>query len=141
METINRNAITVSAIINAGIDKVWTLFNDPKAITEWCTGHPDWHTPSSENDLRVGGKFKHRMEAKDGSMGFDFEGTYSAVNENKLIEYSIADGRKVKITFEQEGNAVKLTEVFEAENMNSEEMQRAGWQGILDNFKQYAETH
>ena len=141
METINQKAITVQATINTSVENAWKQFNDPKAIIVWATGHPDWHTPSSENDLRVGGKFKTRMEAKDGSMGFDFEGTYTTVEENKLIEYTMADGRKVKVSFESAGNGVVVTETFDPENMNSEEMQRAGWQGILDNFKAYAETH
>ncbi len=141
METINQKAISVQATINAEVEKVWNLFNDPKAITEWSSGHPDWHTPCSENDLREGGKFKTRMEARDGSMGFDFEGTYTTVKENKLIEYTMGDGRKVKVVFEPAGDTVTLTETFDLENMNSEEMQRAGWQGILDNFKAYVESH
>lgn len=141
METTNQKAISVEATINAPADKVWKLFNDPQAITKWNSGHPDWHTPSAENDLRVGGKFKHRMEAKDGSMGFDFEGTYTAITENKLMEYTIADGRKVKVIFEPSGNGTIVTEIFELENIHSEEMQRFGWQGILNSFREYVESH
>lgn len=141
METIHQKAITVQTTIKADIGKVWKLFNDPEAITKWNSGHPEWHTPSSENDLRVGGKFKHRMEAKDGSMGFDFEGIYTAVTEHKLMEYDIADGRKVKVVFGQGADGTVVTETFDLENIHSEEMQRAGWQGILDNFKAYAESH
>lgn len=141
METINQKAITVQTTIHADIRKVWKLFNDPQAITKWNSGHPEWHTPYSENDLRVGGTFKHRMEAKDGSMGFDFAGTYTAVIENELMEYDIADGRKVQVRFESAGNGTIVTETFDLENVHSEEMQRAGWQGILDNFKAYVESH
>lgn len=140
METTSK-AITVQATIKGNAEKVYFLFNDPKAIVQWNSGHPDWHTPTSGNDLRIGGKFKARMEAKDGSLGFDFEGIYTNVIENELLEYNIADGRKVKVSFEPAGDTVVVTETFEMENTHSEEMQRAGWQGILDNFKAYVESH
>ena len=132
--------ITVQTTVTAPIDKVWEKWNDPEAITKWCVATDTWHTPTAENDLRIGGLLKSRMEAKDGSMGFDFAGTYTAIEPNKSIEYTIEDGRKVKIVFETRGDEVKITESFEAETANPFDMQRDGWQAILDNFKKYTEN-
>ena len=131
--------ITVAATINAPVEKVWQYWSAPEHITKWCNASDDWHTPRSENDLRVGGKFLSRMEARDGSMGFDFGGVYDEVKENESIAYTIGDGRKVSIDFSTDGNATKVTETFEAESTNPVEMQRGGWQAILDNFKKYTE--
>lgn len=132
--------ITIQASISAPLDKVWALYTEPKHITKWNNASPDWHTPSAKNDLKTGGKFVFRMEAKDGSAGFDFEGTYDEVKTHKLISYSIIDGRKVKITFSEEDNKTKVVITFDPENINSLELQRAGWQFILDNFKNYVEN-
>lgn len=139
MESMTSTQITVQAIINASVKKVWESWSEPKHITKWCQASEDWHAPYAENDLRPGGKFKTTMAAKDGSVRFDFEGTYSGVKPLSLIEYAIADGRKVRITFESLGDKTKVTETFEAEGDNSIEMQRGGWQAILDNFKNYTE--
>lgn len=140
METMEKTAITVETTVKASIEKVWESWNEPKHITQWCQASDDWHAPFSENDLRAGGKMKTTMAAKDGSMSFDFEGTYSKVEKYNTIEYTIADGRKVKIKFSPNGNETKVVETFEAENINPIEMQRGGWQAILDNFKKYTES-
>ncbi|HWY10195.1 MAG TPA: SRPBCC family protein [Bacteroidia bacterium] len=131
--------ITVETTVNAPVEKIWKLWNGPEHITKWNSASDDWHTTRSENDLRAGGKFSSRMEAKDGSMGFDFWGTYDAVKTNELIEYTMGDGRKAKTTFAANGNTTKITTSFEAEKQNPEEMQKGGWQAILNNFKKYCE--
>jgi uncharacterized protein YndB with AHSA1/START domain len=139
METANKEIITVETTVSAPVEKVWECWTKPGHITQWNNASGDWHTPRAENDLRPGGAFLARMEAKDGSMGFDFGGVYDAVEENKRIEYTIGDGRKVKISFNSEGNKTKVVETFEAENAHPVDMQRGGWQAILDNFKKYTE--
>ncbi len=140
METTANTQITIEAIINAPVDKVWDAYTDPKQITKWNSASDDWHSPSAENDLRPGGTFLYRMEAKDGSFGFDFGGTFDEVKPNELLSYTIGDGRKVENVFTKEGDATKITVVFEAENQNPIEMQRGGWQAILNNFKKYVES-
>ncbi len=140
METQNKTVITVENIINAPVEKVWNYWTKPVHITKWNNASDDWHTPHAENDLRVGGSFVSRMEAKDGSMGFDFSGIYDAVTNKEYIEYTAADGRKVKVVFSAQGNSTKVVESFEAENTNSIEPQQGGWQAILDNFKKYTEA-
>lgn len=132
--------ITVTASVNAPVEKVWQSWSAPEHIMQWCSASPEWHVPRAENDLRNGGKFLTRMEAKDGSMGFDFEGIYSEVETNKKIAYGMSDGRKVEITFEAKGDTTSVTETFDAETQNPIEMQRGGWQAILDNFKNYTES-
>ena len=139
MTASNKQTITVEITVNAPIEKAWKVWNEPDHITKWATGSPDWHTPYAENDLRVGGKFLSRMAAKDGSASFDFIGIYTEVQPHKSIAYTIEDGRKVKITFTSVGKAVKIAEAFEAETENTPELQRAGWQTILDNFKNHVE--
>jgi uncharacterized protein YndB with AHSA1/START domain len=139
METGNNLEITISTTVHAPVEKVWKCWTEPEHITKWNSASEDWHTPFAENDLRVGGKFNSRMEAKDGSFGFDFGGTYDEVKLYEVISYTIADGRKVKITFAGQENETKITETFEAESTNPVEMQQNGWQAILDNFKKYAE--
>lgn len=139
METTK--TITVENAIQAPVEKVWKFWTGAGHITNWNNASDDWHTPYAENDLRVGGKFHSRMEAKDGSFGFDFGGVYDEIKKNEVIAYTIGDGRKVKITFSSRGNATAIVETFEVENTHSIEMQRVGWQAILDNFKKYAETH
>lgn len=141
METMTKNAITIQATVNAPIEKVWTFWNEPNHITQWAFASPDWHAPKAENDLRVDGKFSTTMAAKDGSFSFDFEGVYTKVEKHKSIEYTIADGRKVKIEFIAEGNQTNVVESFDPEGENPEDMQRDGWQAILNNFKTYTEKN
>ena len=141
METQNKTVITVENIINAPVEKVWDYWTKPEHITKWNNASDDWHTPRAENDLQVDGGFVSRMEAKDGSMGFDFSGIYDAVRNKEYIEYTLTDGRKVKVFFSVQGNSTKVVESFEAENTNSIEMQQGGWQAILDNFKKYTEAN
>ncbi len=132
--------ITISTTISAPIEKVWACWNEPKHITQWNFAIDTWCCPSAESDLRVGGKLKSRMEAKDGSIGFDFEATYTAVIENQKVEMALEDGRKVEVTFEVSEDQVTVTERFDPESENPEDMQRQGWQAILDNFKRYVEA-
>ena len=132
--------ITVQTILKAPIEKVWELWISPQHITQWNHASADWHTPYAENDLKVGGKFKYTMAAKDGSMQFDFGGTYTEIVNHSLIAYTIDDGRKVKITFESQENGVVITEKFDPETENSEALQQQGWQAILDNFKKHVES-
>ncbi|MEO6176185.1 MAG: SRPBCC family protein [Flavobacterium circumlabens] len=133
--------IKVQNTINAAIEKVWEFWTLPEHITKWSFASPDWHTPYAENDLIEGGKFKSTMAAKDGSMSFDFEGEYTLIKQNEAIEYVMADGRKVEISFEATLNGVEVIESFDPETQNPEEMQRGGWQAILDNFKSYVEKN
>lgn len=141
METKEKTVVTIETTVNAPVEKVWENWSNPAHITKWAFASPDWHTPRSENDLRAGGKFSSRMEAKDGSMGFDFGGVYDIVTPHQYIEYTLGDSRKVKTTFTSTGNATHIVQSFEAEEMNPVEMQRGGWQAILDNFKQYTEAN
>lgn len=141
METANKTTITVESIINAPVEKVWASWTKPEHITNWTFASDDWHAPYADNDIRPDGRFKTTMAAKDGSMSFDFEGVYTNVKEHSLIEYLLGDGRKVKITFISNGNATTVIETFEAEDIHSTEMQKQGWQSILDNFKKYTETN
>jgi len=134
-----RKSITVQTTVESPVEKVWNSWTKPEHITKWNNASDDWHTPKASNDLRVGGKFSATMAARDGSASFDFEGVYSNVKSNKLIEYAMADGRTVKVAFEASGNKTRVTETFDAENENPIEMQRGGWQAILDNFKKYTE--
>ncbi|WP_066255245.1 SRPBCC family protein [Neobacillus drentensis] len=139
MTTSNNEKVTVKAVVNAPVEKVWEYWTEPKHITQWNNASDDWHTPVAENDLTVGGKFLTRMEAKDGSFGFDFGGIYDEVKLHEVISYTLGDGRKVTITFKGQGNETEVIETFDAETTNPVEMQQAGWQAILDNFKKYAE--
>lgn len=131
--------VIVEAIINAPISKVWENWTEPKHIMQWNNASDDWHTPHAENDLRVGGKFLSRMEAKDGSFGFDFEGVYSEVIPFEKIRYGLEDGREVETVFAENGETTKVTTTFDAEKENPAEMQKGGWQAILNNFKKYVE--
>lgn len=140
MTTTETTAITVATTVQAPVQKVWALWTDPKHITQWNYATDEWHSPRAENDLRVGGRFNYRMESKDGSMGFDFTGTYINIEENKEISYVIDDGRKVVVKFLPYGNETTVKETFEAEGTHSDELQRQGWQAIISNFKQYAEA-
>jgi uncharacterized protein YndB with AHSA1/START domain len=140
METQEKTIITVENTINAPVEKVWEFWTKPEHITKWNNASDDWHTPWVKADLREGGSFVARMEAKDGSMGFDFGGVYDVLRPNEYIEYTIGDGRKVKVNFSEQGNTTQVVENFEAEDTHSIEMQRGGWQAILDNFKKYTEA-
>lgn len=136
-----KNRITVEALVHAPIEKVWRYWTEPEHITQWNAASDDWHSPRVENDLRVGGRFTARMEAKDGSSGFDFGGTYTEVIPHERIAYVMngADERTVEVLFQAEGDGVKVTQTFDAEEENSLEMQKNGWQAIMDRFKQYVE--
>lgn len=139
METGDKTTITIETIVIVPVEKVWQLWTEPAHITKWNNASEDWHTPFAENDVQAGGKFVSRMEAKDGSFGFDFSGVYDVVRVNKYIAYTLDDGRKVTISFSTQGTQTRVVEIFEAEDTNPVDMQRGGWQAILDHFKQYAE--
>ncbi|MBL0306450.1 MAG: SRPBCC family protein [Chitinophagaceae bacterium] len=132
--------ITVSTIINVPIGKVWDSWTDPAHIVNWNNASDDWHTPRAVNDLRKDGRFIFTMAAKDGSFSFDFGGTYTAIDPQKKISYILDDGRVADVLFEQNGSSVTITEIFQAENIHSLDMQEAGWQAILNNFKKYTEN-
>lgn len=136
----NKHVIEVSALIHAPIEEVWSRWTTPEDIVRWNNASADWHTTKAENDLRTGGHFLSRMEARDGSFAFDFTGKYDRVEKHEYIGYTIADGRKVSVSFESEGRATKVTEHFEAENVHTAEQQYDGWQAILDNFRNYVES-
>jgi uncharacterized protein YndB with AHSA1/START domain len=140
MATSDKTIITVEATVNAPVEKVWESWSGPEHIMKWNSASEDWHTTKAENDLRTGGAFSSRMEAKDGSFGFDFGGIYDEVREQELITYTLGDERKVEIHFQDLGGKTLVTESFEAEGTNPVEMQRGGWQAIMDNFKKYTES-
>ncbi|WP_347174680.1 SRPBCC family protein [Polaribacter uvawellassae] len=133
--------IKVETTINASLEKVWEFWINPKHITQWNFASNEWCCPTAINDLKPNGEFVWRMEAKDGSMGFDFTGTYQTVIINEFISYKMEDGRIVNIRFSAQENGIQLTETFEAEGTNSDEQQSAGWQAILENFKKYVESN
>lgn len=132
--------ITVDAVTAVPVAEVWKAWNTPGDIMQWNTAHPSWHCPSSENDLKPGGKFKHRMEAKDGSFGFDMEGVYDKVEMHKEISYTMADGRKVITSFITQNGKTNIATTFDAETQNDPEFQQQGWQAILNNFVNYIES-
>ena len=131
--------ITVETLVKANLDSVWDAWNNPDDIKQWNAASGDWHTTRSTVDLREGGKFSARMEAKDGREGFDFEGTYTRVVPQRVIEYRMDDGREVKVQFSETADGVLVRETFEAETENDPELQREGWQAILDNFARHVE--
>ncbi len=133
--------IVVQATIAADKQKVWDYYTKPEYITKWNFAADSWHCPSASNDMRVGGKYVARMEAKDGSFGFDFGATYDSITPGESFQYTIADGRKVNVDFEKAGSNTIVKVAFDAETMNSVEMQKGGWQTILDNFKKYTENN
>ena len=141
MKTAEKTIITVKSSINAPVKKVWEYWTKPEHITQWNNASDDWHTPWAKNDLRVGGRFTARMEARDGSMGFEFGGTYDAIQSNEFISYTMDDGRKVDVTITSHGDMTTVTENFEAEETHSIEMQQGGWQAIMDNFRKYTEAN
>lgn len=137
----NQNTvITVRTTVNSPVDKVWKHWTSPESIKAWNQASDDWHTTRVTNDLRRNGKYSFRMEAKDGSAGFDFWGTYDNIVPDKQIDSTLGDGRKVSVTFSSRGEKTEIVESFEAEGTNSVDMQRHGWQSILDNFKKYSES-
>ena len=140
MKAINNLKITVETTLNVPIEQVWKYWTEPQHITKWNNASDDWYTPFSENDLTVGGRFLSRMEAKDGSFGFDYSGTYDEVRINDFISYILDDNRKVKISFINQQDKTKIIEEFEPEETNSMELQQKGWQAILDNFRKYTEN-
>jgi uncharacterized protein YndB with AHSA1/START domain len=132
--------ITIEATVRAPLEAVWKAWTTPADIVTWNAASDDWHTTSAAVDLRAGGRFSSRMEAKDGSMGFDFEGTYTGVIAHQWIAYAMDDGREVLVEFLPEGDAVRVRETFDAEATNPIEMQRDGWQAILDRFARHVEA-
>ena len=141
MQNRNKHKIKVSVTVNAPVEKVWKIWTAPYAITEWYNASPDWHTPRAENDLRAGGTFNFRMEAKDGSYGFDFSGIYTKVVQNEHIASTLDDNRKVVTEFSAVIGGTIVTQLFEADDENTPELQQAGWQAILDNFSVYVKDH
>lgn len=139
METQAKTVVTIETTVNAPVEKTWEYWTNPDHITKWNHASDDWHSPWAKNDLRKGGSFSARMEAKDGSMGFDFGGIYDEVRPHEYIAYTLGDGRKVDVRFSPEGEDTKVVESFEAESTHPVEMQRGGWQAILDNFRKYTE--
>jgi uncharacterized protein YndB with AHSA1/START domain len=138
MSTTTR--ITVTALVAKPVAHVWTIWTDPAHIMKWNAANDDWHCPKASNDLRTGGSFSSTMAARDGSFSFDFEGVYDDVELHRRIAYTMSDGRTCEILFEEKAGGTLVTESFDAESQNPVEMQRAGWQAILDRFKAYAET-
>lgn len=131
--------ITVSAFVIRPVAQVWNSWTDPAHITKWNAASDDWHCPKASNDLRTGGQFSATMAARDGSFSFDFGGVYDDVQPHKRIAYTMADGRTCEVTFADQDGGTLVTESFDAEDQNPVEMQRAGWQAILDRFKAYVE--
>ena len=133
--------ITVQTMVSSPIEQVWSCWTQPDHIKQWAFASTDWHVPHAENNLKVGGKFLTRMEAKEGGEGFDFEGEYTNINDHKLIEYKMSDGRMVSVTFNETNEGVEMIETFDPETENPLEMQKAGWQAILENFRTYVESN
>jgi uncharacterized protein YndB with AHSA1/START domain len=132
--------LNIEAIVNASLEKVWEYYTQPQHIIHWNFADDSWCCPSAENDLQIGGKYKARMEAKDGSFGFDFEGIYESVVILKNLSYGLEDGRKVIVSFEPIENQTMVKVQFDAETENSLELQKGGWQAILNNYKKYTES-
>ncbi len=139
MSAQDKPTITVEVTVNVKPEKAWELYNTPEHVQQWNNASPDWHTPKAENDLTEGGKFCYRMEARDGSFGFDFSGTYHKIVPQKILEYRMDDDRLVEVLFGSKDGKTDISVTFEAESINSLELQRDGWQAILNNFKGYAE--
>lgn len=132
--------IKVQTLVAVPLERVWDAWTAPEHIMQWNAASPDWHCPKVVNPLEAGLKFSMRMEAKDGSAGFDFVGTYTEVVPKRLLAYTMDDGRKVRVEFAEEGGGVRVTEWFDPEHENAREKQEEGWQSILNNFKHYAES-
>ena len=140
METANKTRISIQQLVNAPVEKVWNYYNGNQHIPHWNFASDDWQCPWAKSDLRAGGQFSSRMEAKDGSMGFEFGGVYDAVETNKRVAYTMGDGRSAEVNFTPQGDKTRIDVSFDAEGTHSIEMQRGGWQAILDNFKKYTEA-
>lgn len=138
---MSKTKITVETTVAADIKKVWDYHTQPEHIVKWNFATDDWQCPSAENDLRAGGKLRSRMEAKDGSFGFDFEATYDEVIPHKKITYTMTDGRQATTDFMDLDGNTKVTIVFDAENENPVDLQKGGWQAILENFRKYSESN
>lgn len=137
---MNAQAITIETVVKADINKTWKCYTEPEHITKWNFAAESWHCPSASNELKVGGRFKARMEAKDGSFGFDFEFIYDEINAPHGMSYTLLDNRKVKVDFQTIEGTTKVVVVFEPETENPVDLQREGWQAILNNFKKYVES-
>ncbi|WP_435414175.1 SRPBCC domain-containing protein [Polaribacter aestuariivivens] len=133
--------VTIKTVVNKSVKKVWQFWTKPAHITNWNFASDDWHCPKAENDLKKGGKFSFTMASKDEKMSFDLGGTYDEVIEYKQISYTLDDGRKVDTFFTDDDNLTAIKTIFETENTNPVEMQKTGWQAILNNFKKYAENN
>jgi uncharacterized protein YndB with AHSA1/START domain len=138
---MEKNKILVQVTVSEDLNKVWDYYTNPEHITNWNFATDDWHCPHASNDMKVGGKYSVRMEAKDGSFGFDFEAIYDEVEPNRFFSYTMPDGRQVKVTFYEIIHRTTVKVNFDAETENSLEMQKEGWQAILDNFKSYTERN
>ena len=137
---MSKEQIMIDAVVAASPEKVWECWTEPEHITQWNFASDDWCCPSAENNLKVGGQYKARMEAKDGSFGFDFEAIYDEVTPHRTLIYTMTDGRKATTIFEPQDGSTKVAIVFDAEKESSIDMQRDGWQAILNNFKAYVES-
>lgn len=135
------NKIIVTATVNAGGQKTWDYYTNPEHITKWNFADPSWHCPSASNDMRIGGKYSARMEAKDGSFGFDFDAVYDEIVEGEKFTYTMPNGRQTTVDFKKSGNQTEVVVAFDPEEQNSVEMQKGGWQAILDNFKRYVASN
>jgi len=135
------NKIVVKTTVYAGIEKVWDYYTNPEHITKWNFADPSWQCPSASNDMRAGGKYSARMEAKDGSFGFDFEAVYDEVAEGERFTYTMPNGRQASVVFKKDGDQTEVTVTFDPETEHPLEMQKNGWQAILDNFKKYTESN
>lgn len=133
------NSIKLEIVIDAPVDIVWDVFNNPEHVVNWNYAADSWHCPNARADFKVGGEFAYEMAARDGSVSFDFGGVFDEITEHEKVIYTLGDGRRVEINFEELDRGTKLIETFETEDTNTQEQQRAGWQAILDNFKKYAE--
>ena len=136
---MTEKTITVETHVKAPVDEVWRAYTTPADIMQWNAASEDWHTTAARVDLHVGGTFSSRMEAKDGSMGFDFAGTFTRIVPQSVIEYALGDDRRVLVEFVEEPDGVRVRETFDAETEMEADQQRAGWQAILDNFARYVE--
>lgn len=133
--------VTIETTIDKPTDEVWKVWTTPEHIVNWNFATPEWHCPSAEQKLKVGGNLKYHMAAKDGSMAFDYKGTFTSIIPNELLEYTLDDERKVSVSFSEENVSCKIVQSFEVEDENSIDMQRQGWQAILNNFKNYVESN
>ncbi len=138
---MDTSKITIQAVVAADRQKVWDCYTQPEHITKWNFATDTWHCPAASNDMRVGGKYLARMEAKDGSFAFDFEAVYNEIVDGEKFTYTMPDNREIQVSFEQTDDKTRVTVTFDPENENPVDLQRSGWQSILDNFRKYAEEN